>query len=224
MSTPTILTFDASSMFGKLHTQKVAKIHGLNITLFAENDQKAAEAIAPAGITYHWTAGGFLQCWDDYNFNVAWDAAAKRVIIVRTLNWHQKGKHLWGYNSGMVGITLCAMGTPDLVPTADMIEAAAILTAEICAWKHIDPTGTLALPAKKNQGGALVEVGGLIHPPTIHDHAWFAKANGYFPDRWDVGAYYPKLVERSRLIYRELKGAPMPGGGKRDFQLEELLK
>ena len=228
----TFRSFDASGMVNK---NKSVSAAGLNVALVAANDQKTEAMGTPIGIVFHWTAGDYVTCYDDYHFCIAFDVKAQEPVIVRMLNWKNKGKHIWGYNTGMVGISFCAMADGVMLDSTHMravnypvpaacIEAAATLAAEICAWKAIDPFGTITLDEKIVQGSSLVATGKTIDVPTILDHAYMAKKCGYFPERWDVQAYYPRLVNRAQAVYKELKGAPMPGGGKRSFFFESLLK
>jgi hypothetical protein len=172
------------------------------------------------GIVWHWTAGNSTDLYDDYHFNVS-TGIDKKPIVFKTLKFTEKGQHLWGRNSGMIGLGFCALSTQaGNKPTAEMIDTGALLTAEICAWKRIDPKGFLKLPGKQQtaDGKALYNTGHTVSIPTIADHATYAKSDGYYPDRVDVAEILPILTRKAIAYYDELKK------GKRSFVFLSLLQ
>ena len=72
-----------------------------------ENEQKEQAMNDLEGVVLHWTAGTHSEFFDGYHFNVGF--IDNEVVVLKTLGFNQKGKHLWGRNSGMVGVTLCAL-------------------------------------------------------------------------------------------------------------------
>ena len=172
-------------LFG--HTQ-TANCMGLGLTLHPANGQKDEAMGTPTGIVLHWTAGDYTGAWDDYHYNVAMDVTNKRACVMQCLRLDQKGQHLWGRNSGMIGISFCAMADHRFPVTDEQKEAAAHLIAELCYKFNLDPSRALQLPELKQVAGSLTRTGGLIHPLTVSDHADFAKHDGYYPDRWDIGS------------------------------------
>ena len=60
---------------------------------------------------------------------------------------------------------------------------------------------------------SLVEVAGVIHAPVLADHAWYAHADGYYPDRWDVGKEFAPLAAKARWYLAQLRD------GKRKIEL-----
>jgi hypothetical protein len=193
-----------------------AKVENLTLGLEAANDQKNEPMEAPKGIVFHHTAGNYHQVYDDYQFCIAFDTVHKKAYVVKMLDWSMKGKHVWGYNTGMVGISICAEA--DGVPyAAEQIELACIIAAEVCAWKHLDPRGHNTLVAKTNQNGALVATGGTMSMPVLADHAHFAHANKYYPERTDIEKIYAHVLARTLEVYDALKA------GKRDFEFKALL-
>lgn len=182
------------------------------------NSQKSEALGTIVGIVNHWTAGMFDTAFDDYHFNIC--LLGTKAVIVKTLNLTQKGQHVWGRNTGLVGVSLACMSNPKVKathPHPAQIEAMAVIEAELCAWKHLNPSGTISLPDKDNTGTALVNTGKYHNFNVISDHAEFAKEDRYFPDRWDIGEY--QNIVRSKVIqyHKELKE------GKRKFQFKELI-
>jgi hypothetical protein len=204
---------DVSHLVGH---QSEAKVENLILQLLTENDQKDQAFGTAVGVVLHHTAGNYHQVFDAYQFCIAFDSAHKKAYVVKMLDWSQKGKHVWGYNTGMVGISLCAMA--DGVPYApEQIELMCVLAAEICAWKRLDPRGHLTLPAKTTQGDNLVATGGTMQMAVLADHAHFAHANAYYPERTDIETIYAHAVARTLEIYDALKAHT------REFEFKPLL-
>ena len=158
-------------------------------------------------ITLHWTAGSSSMDFADYHLCVHGDGS---ISVTRPLT--SKGAHCWGRNTGNVGIAMC--GHPDNgFPTVQQ-EHTACLVAEV-AFKHgLNLDGSVELPRKQNVGGVqLVEVAGTIHAPVLADHAWYAHADGYYPDRWDIGKYFAPIAGKARWYFDGLQQ------GKRKVEL-----
>lgn len=191
---------DVSDLF-----RRVASVNcmGLNLTLHSANGQKGEPLGKITQLVLHWTAGDYRGVWDDYHYNVAFDRSEKRACIVKTLDLTQKGQHLWKRNTGAVGVSFCAMADHRFPVTEEQKEACALLLAELCYKLNLDP---------RLKG-------------TITDHAEWAKVDGYYPDRWDIGSQaagaanlLKPLEARTIAIWHELKA------GKRKLTLESILK
>lgn len=150
-------------------------------------------------ITLHWTAGNHKQTFPGYHFCIQGDGT-----VVPSLALSKKGEHTWGRNTGNVGISLCAMAKGFPV-TPIHIERAAKLCAELCFRHGLDPKGHLDLPRMKVVGNTIVPVPGqTIKAPVITDHAFYARADGYFPARWDIGEYLDPIVRKACWYYEKL--------------------
>ncbi len=151
-------------------------------------------------ITLHWTAGGPTQDFDDYHLCVHADGTVK---LVRPLD--VKGAHTWGRNTGNVGIAMD--GHPDKGFPAVQQERTACLAAEVAFRYGLDLDASVDLPRKQNVGGVtLVTVAGTIHAPVLADHAWYAHADGYYPDRWDIGRWFAPIAGKARWYLAALQG------------------
>ena len=192
----------------KLHIRKV-------------NTQLKAPLGDIKGIVLHHSACPRNVVFDDYHINIA--EVEKEPIICQLLGYNQKGQHLWGRNTGMIGISISCMDNPDDLPSPNQINYLSTLIAEVCCWKNLNPSATIKLAKKKIVNKELVDVynskGQLetIEAPVISDHAFFAKKDGYYPDRWDIGNYYSIVVKQAKSVYKELKA------GKRQFIFKEIL-
>lgn len=175
------------------------------IEVKSANSQKDSPLGKPVGIVLHWSAGYKNQVWDEYHFNVA--EMYGLPVVVKTLKLSQKGQHLWKRNTGMIGVSISAMATTELTPSPAQCDATAILVAELCAWKQIDPCGEITLTGFDK----------TITMFAVEDHAAYAKVDGYFPDRWDIGKYFNVVMPKIREYYRDLKS------GKRKFQFNTLF-
>ena len=146
----------------------------------------------PDRITLHWTAGSYTQTFNDYHGCIRGDGrrGATRPLTI-------KGAHTWGRNSGNIGESLCAMA-PGCPVKPEQVETMAAVVAEHCHRFNIPLRGVVKLPAMRVQGSRLVAIPGkTILAPTVADHAWYARADGYYPDRWDIGATYEVVMEKA---------------------------
>lgn len=197
-------------------------INGKNYTIHKENSQKSEPMSNPLGNVNHWTAGDYDDFYDGYHFNIG--IVNNQIAVVKTLNFNQKGQHLWGRNSGMIGITLCAMKDWVLFPTNEQLDTMAILNAEICAWKNINPKGILKLPRMKVTGNTISFVGGSQNFNAISDHREFAVADGYGASRQDINNtkikrdYIIDVRQKTILYFNDLKA------DRRKFLFADLLK
>lgn len=173
------------------------------------------------GIVLHWSAGPKNIIFDDYHINSA--LTQKDIVMAQTLKPTQKGQHLWGRNSSMLGVSMSCMDNPGDTPSDNQVSATALFVAEACCWYQLDPAGNIELNKKKISGDKLIDVynskGQLekITVPVISDHSIFARLDGYYPDRVDIGKYLPIIVKQAKAYYKELKE------GKRQFIFKEIL-
>lgn len=167
---------DLSEAFGK---QRTATCMGLNLELFAHNDQQHQPLGKVTQVVLHWTAGGYAQCYDSYHFNIAYDAKVPRACVVKSLKLTQKGQHLWKRNTGAIGVTLCAMGTAQLKVQPLQEQAAAELCAELLRHHRL----------------TLKE---------LTDHAEWAQVDGYYPERWDIGDRLPVIKKLTQTHLAKL--------------------
>lgn len=155
-------------------------------------------------ITLHWTAGRHDQVFHDYHFCITGDGGCRATLPLTV-----KGAHTWRRNSGNIGVALCAMADGHPVTqhpvTQHQRETAAAVVAELCHVHHLPLRGVVALPRLHLVGGQLVEAGGVIEAPTVADHAWFAKRDGYYPDRWDIGEEYLPLLSKAAWYLEQLR-------------------
>jgi hypothetical protein len=158
----------------------------------------------PKLITLHWTAGNHKQTFPEYHFCVQGDGT-----VVPTLPLGQKGAHTWMRNTGNIGTSMCAMAAGHPV-TPIQIERNAKLVAELCLRFGLDPRGHVELPELKLRGGTLVATGRTIIAPVIADHAFFAKADGYYPDRWDVGEKHEVILKKALWYFDKLTAHAIP--------------
>lgn len=147
------------------------------MVLFNANTQKATALGKPDRCVLHWTAGGGRSPWDDYHYNIINDTDNIPAVILAVAKG-RKGQHLYKRNTGAVGFTFCASG-PDKV-SAPMLEMMAKLLAEYCHKNGLDPAG-------KTHDGFWV----------LGDHAEYAKADKYYPHRWDIGALMEPLRRKA---------------------------
>ncbi len=161
----------------------------------------------PDRITLHWTAGSYTQTFNDYHGCIRGDG---RRVATRPLTI--KGAHTWGRNSANIGESLCAMA-PGCPVKQEQIETMAATVAEHCHRYGILVRGVVKLPAMRVEGARLVAVPNKwIFAPTVADHAWYAKADGYYPDRWDIGDLYQEVIEKAGWYHAEITA------GRRGYQ------
>jgi len=143
----------------------------------------AAGAGEPMGpirfITLHWTGAPPDATFPSYHFNIRGNG-----VCVGTLPVVTKGSHTWGRNSGNVGITLCAPG-PGRVRRVQL-ETAAKTIAELAIDHHLDLAAKVEMPRRRTVGDQLLPAPGIVMVPVLTDHAFWAKADGYYPTRWDI--------------------------------------
>lgn len=190
-------------------------INGIKFNLLSDNTRGESSGVEKH-LVNHWTAGTATQLFNGYHYNIT--EVNNEVFVFKTLNRKEKGQHVWGRNTGAIGNTLCCMYN-NKKPTDKMIDALAILNAEQCAWYNIDPRKQIQLAKKKRTGvNSLVTVSGFINAPTVSDHSFFAKQDGYASDRWDIGDYMKIVYDKCLKYYDELKS------GKRQFTFKEIIK
>lgn len=138
--------------------------------------------VRPAGLALHVTAGGPSGVFPHYHLTAVADARR----VVRSLPDTTPGAHVYGANSGTVGLALaCGYGstygpapTFDLKggvqPAARQIEDLAAVAAEVALKWRLDLSGTRRLPS-----GAAV--------PVLGTHRDYALAGGYGGARFDPG-------------------------------------
>lgn len=146
-------------------------------------------------ITMHWTAGTHDWTSDHYHWCIRGGGQ-----VVQTLGASLKGSHCWGRNSGNLGIALCAMAPGHPVTDAQR-RSCAILVAELCGVYGLRIDGTLLLPEMRVSGERLIATGRSRSFPVVADHAVFARADGYYPDRWDIGDEYAPILQAA-IAYR----------------------
>ena len=211
MSSP----INAVKAYKAINAEKFIIVDGVKAGVQRVNTQKHEPLLTIKGIVLHWTAGPKALCFDDYHYNVI-DVAGK-ASVVQTLLPTQKGMHLYGRNTGMLGITVCAMQNPKLkssLPTDAQIEAMALLCAEICCFKNLNPDGDLFdAPVIVNR----IRTKEIFKAPVLSDHKYWAIKDSYYPDRWDIDTYMPIVLKKAIGYYKELKS------NKRQFQFQGVL-
>jgi hypothetical protein len=168
-------------------------------------------------LTLHWTAGGYETTYNHYHINIQGDGD-----VVQTLSTKYQGSHCWYRNSNNIGLTFCAMGSDKTPVTAIQIERMAAAVADLCGIFGLDIDGKVALPAYRRigantPGDRLVPTGKTILAPVVSDHAFFAKADSYYPDRWDVGELMGKVLTKARWYRTQTLE------GKRENELQGKL-
>jgi N-acetylmuramoyl-L-alanine amidase len=140
----------------------------------------------PKKITLHWTAGSYRQLWDYYHFCIAYDPDTRTAKVYQTRSITLKGKHVRGRNTGNIGISLCGMG--------DVKDAKGkkIGVYEI-APAQLEMLAKLVAELQLKYG---------IDDSEVHDHAYYAHKDGYYPDRWDIGALLAP-VKRKAAWYKD---------------------
>ena len=207
---------DATKLFGPVGTVRQVDFIGMRINLHASNDQRTETHVLPFTLLYHWLASDWDDVHNSYPFCVVHNPATGQVGVVQTLDWDEKPKHLWGRNTGTTAIGFAGMrdarrdSRGNLVmgsrPINDaMLAVGAVLGAEICAWKRIEPRGKVNVPKKRIVGSALVDVPGQrMYMPAVTDHSAYARQDGYPGDRWDVWTLMPVIQENLLIAYDDL--------------------
>lgn len=185
------------------------------------NHQVAEPLGVIKGLVLHWSAGLKHQIFDEYHYNVV-ENSKKQAGVVQSLLSTQKGSHLARRNTGLIGISISSMRQPKLKkdqPSPAQQFLTALLIAELCCWKNLNPTGTFV--ANKQywdpKDKAFVPMIGSINAPVISDHKYWAKQDKYFPDRWDIDTYFQPIYETALVLYSELKA------NKRQFKFKDIL-
>jgi hypothetical protein len=211
-----IRTVDLSTRHGRINVPDFGEV-----MLIKGNSQRGEPLGDYRGVCMHWTAGDRLTAFDEYHLNIADNGRA--ALIIKTLPLTDKGQHVWGRNTGLVGLSYCAMlnatsnNLGKFQPTARQREAMQVVVAELCAWRRLDPHDTFTLPKMKPAGARLAPAGGSVEVPVVADHAIYAKLDGYPRDRWDTGPFYAEDRAAICKVYDELKA------GKRQFRFASLF-
>lgn len=128
-------------------------------------------------VTWHWTAGSYSQTFPSYHFNITYDG--KLAHVKQTLSLYEKGAHVSKRNTGKIGVTMCGMAKG--CPIEDhQVEVCAKLTAELMFIFD-------------------------IKLDDVHDHAYYAKLDKYYPNRWDVGSLEPLLRKKTAWYFDRLQ-------------------
>lgn len=191
-------------------------IKGVTYYIDNENTQKDDLLGSIKALVCHWTAGTLSQFYNGYHFNIG--MIGNEVIVLKTLGLTQKGQHVWGRNTGMVGIALCAMKDWVIEPTIYQLDTMAILLAELSAWKQLNPESKITLPKKQVQGATLVTLDTSRNFNIIADHKEFAEADGYGSERQDIKQYMIPVRNKAIRYFKELKS------GTRKFLFLDLIK
>jgi hypothetical protein len=194
----------------------------------SDNNQRHDTLSAPEGIVMHWTADtNRMRVYAAYHFVIVDNG--HEAAVIRTLRPAEKGQHAWGRNTGLIGLAYAATADSSLpnygpgAPTPRQRLAMQTLAAELCAWKHLDPRGTVSLPRKSSDSASIWTVPGTLVAPVLMSHQTLAMADGYSAERWDTGVLLAPDRLAAQAIYDELKGKPMADGSKRAFQFSSLL-
>jgi hypothetical protein len=175
------------------------------------------------GITLHWSAGTYNQIFDGYAYCVVFNPKNGNVWIVKTLRATEKGYHLWGRNSGHMGVSFMAMrgASPDghtgQYPIPDvMAQAAWAFVAEMCIDLKHKPDDMIAHAKKASNATQIWTVPGEIQMPFVADHRAFARKDGYPAARFDIGDFFPDWHNKILWYY----GKFMTGDKPRLFKNE----
>jgi hypothetical protein len=129
------------------------------------------------------------------------------------LNPGEKGSHLWGRNSGIHGVTLCAAvgASPDgnygpNAPQPAQIALAAQYMAEVAVIHGIDIRGHIQVDHKRANGDATVlsNTGGRVEVPRFWDHQGWAHMDNYAAWRWDCQGITPHVLGYAQGYFDEI--------------------
>lgn len=166
----------------------------------------AAENLGtPKLITLHWTAGSYTQTYPHYHFCVLGNGTT-----MRTLPLTDKGSHTWGRNTGNIGIAMCCMQNTRTMPTNRQIEETAALIADLSIQFNIGLDDVYPVQRHKVSNSIRVPIDGTIEVFRITDHAAYARADGYYPDRWDCGRYTNEIVKKAKWYAAEVNSGDRP--------------
>lgn len=153
----------------------------------------------PRLITLHWTAGNHFQTFSSYHFCVTGDGKS-----LNTLSLRLKGSHTWGRNTANIGVAMCAMSGARTLPTPRQIEETAALVADLAAQFDIDLNGVHRVQRHRVINAQRLPLPETIEVPLVTDHAAYARADGYYPDRWDCGRYTEDILRKAKWYRKEL--------------------
>lgn len=176
----------------------------------------AAAAVEPLGkpvrVVLHWTAGDWDATFGEYHACVKGSG-----LYVPTRGLAVKGAHLWGRNSGSIGVSACgeAGATADRTGapqgsryplTGLQIETMAKASAELLARFGLGPPGTkVATQKMRQEGDRLVPADGWVYTDVLVDHAEFARLDGYASERWDVATLMDVIRHKAAWYYDGLR-------------------
>ena len=209
--------------------QAQAFVHGLkliqNIVLADLADKGAMGTIT--SLTAHWSAGSYSSTSNHYGLNATWSAGEPdRGVLVQTRSIHDKGSHCWGRNTGNFGLALCAMGDgidangkrSVLYPKPSQVMALAYAAACLAGMFGLDLGAQISKQKKASNANSIWDTPGTILVPVLADHAIYAKHDGYYPDRWDIGSqsdnphqnFYKPLVDNAMAFRAWIKAGELP--------------
>lgn len=207
--------------------QGSAVFNGKTITLNWPNNQWHEPMGPVVGGCLHWTADHWLAGYDDYPANVMYDQESGEAFIVLMLDPGQKGSHLWGRNTGIHGITLCAAVGADPggnygpnPPMQAQIALAAQYLAELAVVHGLDPRSHMQVDHKRANADATVlsNTGGTIEVPRFWDHQGYAHVDNYAAWRWDCQGITPHVLGYMLGYYDEIMA------GTRALEFEAYLR
>lgn len=146
-------------------------------------------------VTWHWSATNYFWKPPHKNYHFVIDGDGR---VVQYLSLMTVGAHTWRRNTGNIGIAFAAMWDDPKTswfdcPIKDVqIEAMACLTAELMI--------KLNIPFEN-----------------VHDHAFFAKLDKYWPYRWDIGDKEWVVRNKTKWYYQKLKS------GERKFKYTNVV-
>jgi hypothetical protein len=159
----------------------------------------------PRLITLHWTAGSYQQTFNSYHFNVTGDGR-----VITTLPLSAKGSHVWGRNTGNIGVALCAMANARTLPTKRQLEATAALVADLSVQFDIGFDEVELCQRHKVSNSQRIAIDGQMAVRRIADHAAYARCDGYYPDRWDCGRYTEEILKSARWYAEKVREGERP--------------
>jgi hypothetical protein len=81
--------YDLSGHYTAKNTS-VTLTGSMSVSLQYENDQEDQEPGVPARIIFHWSAGLYKQCWNGYQYGIAFDPVTGEAYALRFLTGKQK--------------------------------------------------------------------------------------------------------------------------------------
>lgn len=165
------------------------------------------------GACLHWTADRWPVAYNDYHVNVVYNATKDEAYILLMLEASQLGSHVWGFNTGILGVTLCsAVGASppnhygSNPPNQKQIALAAKYLAELFYVKKLDPRSSMQVEHKVANADAtlLTPTGAMINVPRFWDHQGWAVSCHYSAWRWDCQGITPHVAGFMLGYYDEL--------------------